>query len=189
MKLKYLFFLSIIFFAVSCGSDDEPEIIENSTVLNYDGDNQTAPTFPAGLYEFAIRFPSLLTRNVVGRNIEQISFYLYNVPEELYLNFSPDLTPTLPGNIVYTQEVTNLRANSWNTVNLDQPYRIDGNPLWIGVEVTQSDLIQTVGCDAGPANPNGDWLYDEENKEWETFTVRTDENESVNWNIRAIIGE
>ena len=187
MKLPYIFFLLVLVIASSCGSDDEPEVAENSTVLNYDGENQTAPTLPAGLYEFAVRFPSLIMRNVEGRNITQVSFYLYNIPSDLYINISPDLTPTLPGNILYTQQVTNLESNSWNTVTLDQPYSLDGNPLWIGIEVTQNDQIQTVGCDAGPADPNGDWLYDEENKEWETFSIRTNQNESVNWNVRAIV--
>jgi len=170
---------------MSCGDDDGPEISEDAVVLSYDGENVTAPTFPAGLYEFAARFPTNLTRNVTGRTIDQVSFYLYNAPEVMYINISRDNSPTLPGAIENTQMVNNPRPNSWNTITLDTPYELDGSPIWVGIEVTQNDAIQTVGCDAGPANANGDWLYDEETMTWETFVSRS--GESVNWNIKAII--
>lgn len=189
MKLNILLLLATTCFMFSCSSDDEPEVIEGSTVLNYDSENVTAPTLGRGIHEFAIRFPSLITRNVRDRNIQQVSFYLYEIPEFVYLNISPDLTPSLPGDILYTQELTNLTANSWNTIDLNQPYRLDGNPIWIGIEVSiDNDLQQTVGCDAGPADPNGNWLYDEETRQWETFEIRTNQNESVNWNIRMVVG-
>ena len=189
MRLKYLLILLLgIALTVGCGDDGEGEP-EGPNILNYDGDNFTAPTLPDGLYEFAIRFPAVLVRNVEGRSIEQVSFYLYEIPSQLYINISPDFTPTLPGEIVNTQRVTDLRRNSWNTVTLDTPYLLDGNPVWVGIEVTQNSTLQTVGCDAGPANANGDWLYDEEFQNWETFRSRTNDNESVNWNIRAILSE
>ncbi len=188
MKTKYILLISIIFLAISCSEDDNGEP-QGSNVLNYDGDNFTAPTLQTGLYEFAVRFPSIITRNVEGKQINQISFYLYESPGQMYINISPDLTPSLPGDIVYSQQVTNFRNNSWNTISLNDPFPLDGNPVWIGIEVNFEGQIQTVGCDAGPANGNGDWLYDEENKEWETFSNRTNQNESVNWNIRAILSE
>lgn len=172
---------------MSCGDDEGPEIPEEAVVLSYDGDNFTAPTFPAGLYEFAARFPATLTRNVEGRAITQVSFYLYNRPEQMYLNISRDISPIEPGAIENTQLITNASPNSWNTITLDTPYELDGTAVWVGIEVTQNDQIQTVGCDAGPANANGDWLYDEETMTWETFINRTGQNESVNWNIKAIV--
>ena len=188
MKLKYflLVLFGILFLACSDDNDNEPD---GTNVLNYDGDNFTAPTLASGLYEFAVRFPSIITRNVDGRQIEQVSFYLYDIPNALYINLSPDLTPTLPGDIVNTQRVGNLQANSWNTVTLDTPYLLDGSPVWIGIEVDLPQQMQSVGCDAGPANGNGDWLYDEDNREWATFSARTNNNESVNWNIRVILNE
>ena len=189
MKPIYLLILAVVgITTLSCGSDDEP-IPSDKTVLNYDGDNFNAPTLPQGLYEIAVRFPSVVTRNVEGRSIEQVSFYLYNAPAQLFINISPDFTPTLPGDILNTQQVTLLDANSWNTVTLDQPYPLDGSPVWIGIEVSLDSQMQSVGCDAGPANANGDWLYDEDNREWDTFRSRTNDGESVNWNIRAVISD
>lgn len=187
MKLKILLLLAIGLLTLGCSDDDaEPE---GSNVLNYDGENFTAPTLPSGLYEYAVRFPSLITRQVEGRRIEKVSFYLYDAPDQIYINISPDLTPTLPGDIVNTQQVTNFQPNSWNTIDLVDPFVLDGNPVWVGIEVDLGRQMQTVGCDAGPANGNGDWLYDEDNREWATFSERTNQNESVNWNIRVILDE
>lgn len=180
MRYSILFlFLSSLFF-ISCADDGG---ISGNDVLHYDGDNATAPTLPAGSYEFAIRFPSLITRNVIDKNITEVSFYLYEIPSSLIITFSPDNTALNPGNILYGQEVTSLKANSWNTVRLDQPFGIDGSALWIGIQVVHADAIQSVGCDAGPANANGDWLYDETDKLWLTFRSRV--GDSINWNIRV----
>lgn len=187
MKNKFLFIILLAGFLVSCGDDEGPEIPEEAVVLSYDGENLTAPTLPAGLYEFAVRFPTTLTRNVVDRSITQVSFYLYNAPAQMYLKISRDVSPTEPGAIENTQMINNPTPNSWNTITLDTPYLMDGSAVWVGIEVTQDDQIQTVGCDAGPANANGDWLYDEATMTWETFINRTNQSESVNWNIKAII--
>jgi len=187
MNFKYLLFLMVVVLAAACGGDDEPDIPSDRIILSYDGPNVTAPTFPAGLYEFAVRFPSMLTGAAEGRSIEQVTFYLYEAPAEMYINISTDVTPTLPGEILNTQRVSGLTTNAWNTVTLNEPFFLDGSPVWVGIEVNQNSNIQTVGCDAGPANPNGDWLYDEENMEWETFFNRT--SESVRWNIKAILSE
>ncbi len=181
------FLLLPIFFLVSACSDDGPEVPEEATVLSYDGDNLTAPTFPQGLYEFASRFPSALTRNLEGQSITQVSFYMYDEPALMYLNISTDETTTAPGDILNTQLITNATPNSWNTITLNTPFLLDGSSVWVGIEVTHDIEQQSVGCDAGPAFPNGDWLYDEENMVWATFSDRTSGSESVNWNIKAIV--
>ena len=187
MKFKSILFILILaLVAFSCG-DDENEIPSDRTILSYDGENLTAPTLPDGLFEFAVRFPPNLTRNVEGRNIEQVSFYLYDAPAQMYLNISTDVSPSLPGQILNTQMINNPRPNSWNTVTLNDPFPIDGSAIWVGIEVTLNQTMQTVGCDAGPANSNGDWLYEETDQSWDTFRNRT--GESVNWNIKAIISE
>jgi hypothetical protein len=49
--------------------------------------------------------------------------------------------------------------------------------------VYHNDVLQSIGCDAGPAAPDGDWLYQDSDQEWQTFRQRT--GESINWNIRG----
>jgi len=105
----------------------------------------------------------------------------------MYLNISVDDTSTIPGAILNTQLITNASPNSWNTITLNEPFLLDGSSVWVGIEVTHDQQQQSVGCDAGPADSNGDWLYDEETMTWETFSNRTSGAESVNWNIKAIV--
>ena len=184
--MRWMLLLPIFILFSSCG-DDGPEVPSEATVLSYDGENLNAPTFPPGLYEFAARFPSTLTRELEGQSLTQVSFFMYDAPAAMYINISTDETTTVPGPILNSQRVNNPTPNSWNTITLNTPYLIDGTSLWVGVEVTLDVEQQSVGCDAGPAFPNGDWLYDEENLTWVTFTNRTGSAESVNWNIKAII--
>ncbi|MEL6388606.1 MAG: hypothetical protein AAFQ02_00475 [Bacteroidota bacterium] len=187
MRLSYLILLALGLVLFSC-SDDSDEPTEG-LIINYDSDNVTAPNLPAGFYEFAVRFPANITRDLVDRQLTQVSFYLYERPDELWITVSPDATATTPGNLLVEQQVTNLRSNSWNTISLDSPYTFSNNaPIWIGVQIIHNQsALQTVGCDAGPANPNGDWLFDDADGQWLTFRDRV--NDSVNWNIRAIISD
>lgn len=186
MDKRWFFILPFFLLFAACG-DDEPELPEDAIEFSYDGENLTAPTLPEGLYEFAARFPSSLTSREVGRAITQVSFYLTDIPAELCINFSIDQTSTIPTDPIYGEIISNLQAGAWNTVTLQQPFVLDGSSVWVGIKVVHDRQQQSVGCDAGPAFANGDWLYDEATFTWETFTNRTGGAESVNWNIKAIV--
>ena len=186
MKILKGIVLCLVLVMMACSEDNEPT---GENVLSYDGNNQTAPTLPPGLYEHSARFPSVITRNVVGRSIESVSFYLYEVPASTYILISNDQSSVEPGPVQYSQDISSgLIPNSWNTVSLTDPYPLDGSAVWVSVEVEFSgNPTQTVGCDAGPANPNGDWLYDGSDQQWRRFEDRV--GESINWNIRAILSQ
>jgi hypothetical protein len=175
----------MLVFSTAC-SDDDPQPAGDN-VINYDGPNDTAPTLASGFYEFGVRFTNRELSGSVGKSITEISFYMYDVLPRVTVTFSPDFTISEPAEIQYSEDVTNLTANAWNTFQLQTPFPIDGNPLWIGVKVDLPQAMQTIGCDAGPANANGDWLYSDEPPTWDTF--RALNNVSVNWNIRATISE
>ena len=185
---KYILFAITIILCSACGSDG-PDVSGDRIVLSYDGENVTAPTLGAGYFEFAVRFPTMLTDNAIGKSIEQVSFYLYDAPQYLAISISNDLTSTLPDDVLFRQQITAPRTNSWNTITLSQPFEITGEPIWVRIEIEQNDILQTVGCDAGPNRRNGDWLYDEDTNTWESFLDRTGQAESVNWNIKAILSE
>jgi hypothetical protein len=176
--MKYLLFFLSLGLLLSCGKDADNDFI----TLNYDGDNRTAPTLPAGFYEFAVRFPANVTRNVQGLNIEEVDFYLYDAPDNIAITISPDANG-LPGEIAYSQGVGTLSLNGWNNVPMNTPFALNGDAIWVGIQVQSAQTKQTVGCDAGPANPNGDWLYDDADEEFRTFRDRV--GDSVNWNIRV----
>ncbi len=174
--MRYIVWIMLILGLVSCG-DDGDEVI-----FNYDGNNATAPTLPSGFYEFSIRLPSQLTRNVIGQSIGEVSFYLYELPDQAVVSISEDDNGQ-PGAVLFSQQLTGLRRNSWNDVEINEAFAITGNTIWVGIQVRINDIRQTIGCDAGPANPNGDWLYDESDQQWLTFRERV--GDSINWNIRV----
>jgi len=171
--------------SVGC-SDDDPQP-SGSNILNYDGPNDTAPTLASGFYEFSVRFTDRELSSSVGKSITEVSFYMYDVLPRVTVAFSPDLTIAEPAEIQYSEDMTGLTPNAWNTLQLQTPYPIDGSPIWIGIQVDLPQAMQTVGCDAGPAKSNGDWLYSDNPPTWNTF--RALNNVSVNWNIRATISE
>lgn len=168
---------------ISCGDETG---LEGDNILNYDGENATAPALPPGAYNVSIRFTSTLLRNVEGRTIDAVSYYLYERPTSASIAISYDDSPRVPSDPVYTQDITaQMQTNSWNTITLNTPFEITGQPIWIGIRMNLNDPEQTIGCDAGPGNPNGDWLYDAADMEWLRFEERV--GESINWNIRAVL--
>lgn len=183
MRLQAILFLFLLPLVFSCGEDGG---IEGDNVLHYDGANVTAPTLPPGVYVPAIRFPQNLMRNVEGRSIEAVSIYMYEVPEVVRLVLAYDRSPQEPTGAIYQEDITDqLSSNSWSTVNLSTPYGISGAALWAGLQMNILSPVQTIGCDSGPANANGDWLFDGFDQQWLKFQDRS--GESINWNIRVIL--
>ncbi len=183
MTLRNFFGIMLMAIFLSCGDDGS---LAGEDILHYDGENQTAPALPPGSYNVAIRFTTNLLRNVEGRSIDAVNLYLYDRPANARLTISYDVSPRLPANPIYTQDITaQLSADRWNTIALDTPFEITGEPLWIGVAINLNSPRRTIGCDAGPGNPNGDWLFDAADMEWLRFEERV--GDSINWNIRAVL--
>jgi len=185
---KYLYLILIGLFMVSCGDDDCCDVAPEDTLLNYDGDNFTAPTLPPGDYVFATRLPATTINRLSGQSIKSVQVYMYNVPTGIELVIYNE-SGNLPSSELYSQDVTaTLSPNGWNTINLTTPYAVDGTSLWVGFDLNiNNSPLQSVGCDQGPANPNGDWLYDGTDDQFIRFANRV--NDSVNWNIRVTVGE
>lgn len=185
---RYTFFFLFSFLLISCGDDDDCCVIPaEDIIINYDGDNVTAPNLPAGNYVFAMRLPATTINRLAGQSIKSVIVYMYNEPVDINMNIYNE-SNNLPGTVLYTQSMSGqVINNEWNTVNLSDPFEISGSALWVGFEVNLNNQLQTVGCDSGPASPNGDWLYDGADEEFIRFTNRV--NDSVNWNIRVVIGE
>ena len=183
---KIFYFLLTFLLLVSCGEDDCCDIAEEDTLINYDGDNFTAPNLPPGDYVFAMRMPTTTLSRLSGQAIKPVQVYMYEIPFDVELVIYNE-SGNLPSSERYSENITTaLTPNSWNTITLATPYTVDGSTLWVGVDINQNNLLQSVGCDQGPANPNGDWLYDSADDQFIRFANRL--NESVNWNIRVTLG-
>jgi len=53
------------------------------------------------------------------------------------------------------------------------------------VAFTNAVSQPTVGCDPGPAVPDGDWLYSSADGQWMALSQRF--RVSINWNIRGTV--
>jgi hypothetical protein len=102
------------------------------------------------------------------------------VPSSANLKIWGAGTGTSPGAILHQQSFTST-ANSWITINLNNPVILDGTDIWVGYDVTHGAGQFPAGCDAGPANPNGDWISID-GTVWEHLAGF---GLNYNWNIRA----
>ena len=185
-----LLLLSLVLCWTSCGNDDDATVTET---LNYDGPNVTAPQLPPGTNQFAAYFPGSETARFGGRNLERVSFYLSQLPEGVRVvvyDEGPD--NRTPGAELYrSSELINRASTGWNEhLLLSTPVELTGDGLWLAIEV---DLAQgspiSVGCDAGRNyNANGDLLLLSINTQYASFG-QINPGETVNWNIRGVIGE
>jgi len=168
----------------SCGDDNEEQFI------NYDGDNVTGPVFNEGAYVTAARFPANIMNIYNGNTLEAVDVYIMERPSAARLVIlRGDGNSGSPTGEISGQSLGSLTENSWNRIALNQPLEIDGSEIWIGVDFSVNSSIQVIGCDAGPANTNGDFILEDlpgENNQWTTFRDYTT-TESINWNIRGVL--
>ena len=181
--IRILLFSILLIGLTSCGSDDEG----NSGMLRYDGENFTSPQFPAGDHEAAARFPSFVTDEFQGQMLTGVQVVIYSIPQEIFLNIYDNGSAAGPDFPIERINITNnLTANGVNTLTFDNPLPITSE-MWIGISWTSNRTEQVIGCDAGPANPNGDWIFSTTDQGgWTSFRDLSG-GESVNWNIRGIV--
>ena len=177
--MKYLIPIALVLFILSsCKKDDF------TLFLNYDGNNVTSPTLPAGTYELAARFPSEETNAFVGNQLKIVDFYMTLEPQFVRLKIYGEGDAGEPGNVLFSKEVSkDVEIEQWNRIELENPIEITGEDIWISLRVTLASQQQSVGCDAGPGNENGSFVYIDNSDSWTTYQLWA--GESVNWNIRG----
>ena len=181
-KINILLFGLMLVFA-ACGDDERT--VDGS--LRYDGDNVTAPILPPGTYETAARFPANFTNDYVGKNLTQISYYMAETPLQTTLKIYSGGSSSAPGQVVYEATLTGtITQNAFNAHVLSTPLEITGDDLWVSIRFRLNRGLQSIGCDAGPGDVNGDWMYEESTNEWTSFNEFSG-GESINWNIRGVV--
>ena len=184
MKFSKLILALLVIALFSCTNDDDNGPIINDDVIHYDGENQTGPLLAAGSYEAAAYFPPSELADVVGRRLREVSWFMGIAPADCRVRVYAEGSAGEPGNLLYDTNVTNsLRTPNWNTHRLSSPIEITGEGLWLSIAFTHDETQQSIGCDAGPNNTNGDWLYSSADNSWQFYKDRTPE--SINWNIRG----
>lgn len=153
--------------------------------LHYDGaQNDAIGTGGAvnfGAYAF---FPAatLAPHATAGHSILSIKVYVMGATDvsaaELRI-----YSDTLSTNLLYSQAFTPVEG--WNNVMLTSPLAVPstGN-LYIGYDITATGG-HPAGCDAGPNDPNGNWMV--WGGHW-THLSTLATTLTYNWNIRAMCG-
>ncbi len=151
-------------------------------ILHYDGDNDNAIGFTnGGTMRVSANFTSDLVQDYIGMELTAIEIYINDLPIssklQVYNYGLPDLPG--PGDMLIEQDF-NALATSWQTIDLDNPVVISGGDIWVGYWVDHSAGTFVAGIDAGPADPNGDWVSS--GPGWQHLS---DQGYPDNWNIRA----
>ena len=189
MKISYALPLLALIGILSwtgCGEDDDTTL----TTLNYDGPNVSAPQLPPGTNTFGVYFPPGQTERYIGRRLESVRFYLTDVPQAtsvIVAGEGPD--DRTPGDVLYSRELTQrINTTEWFDDRLPTPIEITGEGLWLMVEVELTPGNNfSVGCDSGQSfNSNGNLLNLSTENVWTTFQEIN--GETVNWNIRGVLG-
>jgi hypothetical protein len=157
--------------------------VPDDFVLHYDGDNFSAigwssvPISPI----VAAKFPTNLTLPHAGMRISSVDLYTQDAGTDFILKIYDMGNSYMPGTLLVSQAFT-AQSLTWNTVTLTNPVYITGADIWVGYQFTQ-DVAGTYipGTDAGPHNPNGDFISS--GVGWSHLSNNPDLD--YNWNIRA----
>lgn len=185
---KLAFILCIGLLTFSACEKDEPNTGPGGTeLLRLDGERANSPILPGGTYEHAVKFPSSLTSLYDGDLLTGVQVEMNDVPSNMeVIIYGPGTSATVPGIELYAGVISGLTPNALNNIEFNEQDQIliGRSDLWISMKYTISSPTQVIGCDAGPRDPNGDYLND--NGAWTTFADFTG-SESINWNIRGIV--
>ncbi len=110
-------------------------------------------------WRVAAKFPAEMLAPYVGMNLYKVAVYTNDPPlgTKIQVYGMGDFVTGQPGDMLAEQEFT-ANVQAWTEVTLDTPIYIDGQDLWVGYWVNGGMGTFVPGCDAGPADPNGDWI-------------------------------
>ena len=155
----------------------------DDVVLHYDGDNFSAIGWNSApiTVSVAARFTPDLTGPYAGMMIYSVDLYINDPGENFILKIWDMGTSYQPGTLLVNQPFTGTSL-SWNNVQLDNPVYISGGDVWVGYQFTQPAIDLFIpGTDAGPNDPNGDFLSS--GVGWSHLSDNPEL--PYNWNIRA----
>lgn len=187
MKKLLFLFLSLAVILPAC-KDDDDVTGQVGNVLQYDGDNLSAPVFEVGVSEPAVYFPSSFLTPFIGKKISGIEFFVAEIPAEMEIKVLKAGANNIPGDAIVQDDITglNIQGTSWNEWPLTDPIEITGEGLWLAIRVKHDNADErSIGCDTGPAVTNGDWIFSDTDNDWKTLRERTNNAVNINWNIRA----
>lgn len=167
--------------AIAYDNNDDAEY-----VLHYDGENADngIGSSAGGTFEVAARFPAATMAAFNGSTLDEVRIFLNDAGSDAKVKIYKDgATGDQPGDLLGEQTFTGNVAD-WTNVALGTPISLDGSGIWIAYEVTLGPAIYALGCDAGPHDPNGQWIYS--GGSWAKLADLAP-SLTYNWNIRGVI--
>jgi hypothetical protein len=151
-------------------------------VLHYDGDDISNAIGTSSDYEWrvAAKFTPEVVAPYIGMMVSSVDVFI-NDPGTAYkvqIYGMGSFTTPGPGALLYEKEFT-ATAGSWNTIPIDDPIYIDGSDIWVGYWLTAAADTYVPGVDAGPLDPNGNWMSS--GPGWGHLNAEL----PYNWHIRA----
>lgn len=151
--------------------------------LTYSGENASAIGLTAGnAWTAAANFTADMVVPYNGMYLTAVDVFINDPADahkiQIYDMGSINLPG--PGELLYEQDFF-PNIGDWTTVVLTMPVYVSGRDLWVGFWMDQPAGIFPAGVDAGPGDPNGDWM--KTGPAWSHLNSSPDFD--VNWNIRA----
>ena len=193
MKRTISYLLPVLFLLGACGQDpiiETPVLEGDQFFINYDGENEAAPQLPAGgFFEAATQLTPDTWETSDSASLVSVYFYLDALPEESSLLIYRGGANDRPDTLLLSQSLSRrqLTAGSWNKIDLDRAILLEDQDIWISYRFTNAVDQRTLGCDPGPANPLGNWLYDSFDEQWISLETRTQGGIDINWNLRGVV--
>lgn len=162
----------------------DPAPVYDDEILNYDGENASAIglTNP-GEWEVAARFPNEMLLDYVGMELTSVDVFINELVAGFELRIYGEGMNNQAGDLLASKSFSPTMT-SWNTITLDDPIVVTGEDLWVGYWIDQQTTdIFPAGVDAGPADPNGDFI--KSGVAWGHLSSNPDLD--ANWNIRALL--
>lgn len=141
-----------------------------------------------GRYGACSFFPQNLLAQQIAKNNSLLAIKILLNPDEIHLIDSSRIIVTSDSSlasIVYEQKF--VAQPGWNCIYLNKPLHFPATGgLYIGYEISSNSDNVVMGIDMGPANPNGDWTFEEDNAWYHLASLG--ELFDVNYIIRALCG-
>ena len=154
-------------------------------VVHYDGDNTSSVGDGGVTFIGGARYRASIMSPYAGGELQAVQFHYTQAATGLTIMIYDAGTSTDPGTLLLSQplDLGSLTVGDWNEVALTTNIPISGNDLWVCLQVEDATTLNfPLGTDAGPADPDGDFVNDSG-----TWQHLNDFGLNYNWNIRGVV--
>lgn len=167
-------------------SSTSPVAPLDQVIIHYDGENAGNSVGDAGTtFIGGARFRASIMGTYTGGQLISVQFFYSQVATGITIMVYDAGTSSVPGTLLLSQPVDlgSLTLLDWNEITLSTAIPISGNDLWVCLQVEDATAASfPFGVDAGPADPDGDWVNDSG-----TWQHLNDFGLNYNWNIRGVV--